>query len=126
MASWKSLAKAALLSDGRIDTSEVEILRKEIFADGKVDKSELEFLADLRRSADSVVKVFTELFLDSVKSHMLQDGVIDDAEAAWLRKEILADGKVDADEIRLLKDLKSQAKSVGSAFEALYKECVPS
>lgn len=124
MASWKSLAKAALLADGRIDTKEVEILRAEVFADGRVDKSELEFLADLRRSATSTVRVFTELFMRAVRSHMLEDGVISDPEARWLRKTIFADKHVDADEVQLLKDLKREAKHCGPQFEQLYRECV--
>src|SRR6185503_6171151 len=98
MADWKKLAKAALLADGRIDTKEVEIIRKEILADGRVDKAELEFLADLRKSATSTVRVFTELFIRAVKSRMLEDGVISDQEAKWLRKTIFADKQVDDDE----------------------------
>ncbi len=124
MANWKNLAKAALLADGRIDTKETEIIRKEVFADDKIDKSELEFLADLRNSAESCVKAFTELFFESVRSHMLADDVISDTEAKWLRKEILADGKVDADEIQLLKDLKAQAKGTSPEFDKLYAEMV--
>ncbi len=124
MADWKKLAKEALLSDGRIDTKETEIVRKAVLADGEVDKSELEFLADLRKSAESCVKLFNDLFVDAVKKHVLADGDISDAEATWLRKTIFADGKVDEDEIRLLKDLKSGAKKTSAGFEALYKECV--
>jgi hypothetical protein len=124
MADWKRIAKAALLSDGRIDTKETEILSREIFADQKVDKAELEFLADLRRSATGAVRAFTELFHRAVVNHMLADGTISDAEAKWLRKAILADGRVDADEIQLLKDLKAGAKSVGEEFTRLFNECV--
>ena len=124
MADWKKLAKAALLADGRIDTKEVEVIRAALLADGRIDKSELEFLADLRKSATSTVKVFTELFLKAVKSHMLEDGVISDPEAKWLRKTILADNEVDADEAQLLKDLKREAKHCGPEFLKLHDECV--
>jgi hypothetical protein len=124
MADWKKLAKDALLSDGRIDTKETELIRKAIFADEKVDRSELEFLADLRKSAESSVKAFTDLFMGAVKKNLLDDGAISDVEAKWLRKAIFADGQVDADEIQLLKDLKTAAKSVSPEFEKLYAECV--
>jgi hypothetical protein len=124
MADWKKLAKDSLLADGRIDTKEVELLRKSIFADGKVDKAELEFLADLRKSATSTVKAFNDLFSKAVKDNVLADGNIDDAEAKWLRKVIFADQKVDADEVQLLKDLKAGAKSTGAEFNKLYGECV--
>jgi uncharacterized tellurite resistance protein B-like protein len=124
MADWKKLAKAALLADGRIDTREVQILRQALFADQHIDKAELEFLADLRKSAQSTVKEFMKLFIDAVKKHMLADGVITDQEAAWLRKTIFADNKVDAEEIQLLKELKQQAKQTSPEFDKLYAECV--
>jgi uncharacterized tellurite resistance protein B-like protein len=124
MADWRKLAKDAILADGRIDQKEVELLRRNIFADDTVDKSELEFLAELRKSATATVRSFTDLFMNSVKKHMLADAVISDAEARWLRKAIFADGTVDADEVQLLKDLKAHAKSVGPEFEALFSECV--
>ncbi|GIW84418.1 MAG: hypothetical protein WHU94_00990 [Thermogemmata sp.] len=124
MADWKKLAKEALLADGKIDTREVEILRRSLFADARIDKSELEFLADLRKSAKSTVKEFMKLFIEAVKNHMLADGVITDTEAAWLRKTIFADKKVDADEIELLKELKRSAKKTSPEFDKLYNECV--
>jgi hypothetical protein len=126
MADWKKLAKAALLADGRIDTKEVEIIRKAMLADGRVDKAELEFLADLKKSATSAVRAFNEMFLRAIKSHMLEDGTITDTEAKWLRKTIFADNQVDADEAQLLKDLKREAKHCGPEFEKLYSECVTS
>jgi hypothetical protein len=124
MADWKKLAKEALLADGKIDTREVEILRRALFADDRIDKSELEFLADLRKSAKSTVKEFMKLFIEAVKNHILADGVITDTEAAWLRKTIFADNKVDADEIQLLKELKQSAKKTSPEFDKLYNECV--
>jgi uncharacterized tellurite resistance protein B-like protein len=124
MADWKKLAKEALLADGKIDTREVEILRRALFADARIDKSELEFLADLRKSAKSTVKEFMKLFIEAVKNHILADGVITDTEAAWLRKTIFADNKVDADEIQLLKELKQSAKKTSPEFDKLYNECV--
>jgi uncharacterized tellurite resistance protein B-like protein len=124
MANWRKLAAAALLADGRIDDTETRIIRKELFADQKIDKEELEFLNELRNKAKKVASGFTKLFLDGVKNHMLADGVIDDAEARWLRKSIFADGKVDADEVKLLKDLKRAAKKVSKEFDKLYNQCV--
>jgi uncharacterized tellurite resistance protein B-like protein len=124
MADWRKLAMAMTLADGRIDSREVTILRQELFADGKIDKSELEFLAALRKHATGTVKSFDDLFVDGVKSFMLADGTVSDAEAKWLRAAILADGKVDEVEKRLLRELKGAAKTVGAEFEKLYAECV--
>src|SRR5262245_65661363 len=123
MADWRKLAKALTLADGRIDTKETDILRRELFADGKIDKSELDFLADLRNTAQSCVGAFTNLFIDAVKSNVLADGNIDDAEANWLRKALFADGKIDDDAKRLLRELKAGAKKTGAGFAQLLKDC---
>jgi hypothetical protein len=126
MADWKKLAKAMTLADGRIDTKEVEILRKELFADKKIDKSELEFLTDLKNDASSCVQAFHDLYIDAVKTNVLADGTISDAEAAWLRKMIFADGKADEHEKKLLTELRSSAKSTSPGFNALCKEVLGS
>jgi len=123
MADWRKLAKTALLADGRIDTKEVNIIRKELFADGRIDKSELEFLFELRKGATSAVQSFIQLLNDAIKSVVLADGTISDKEAAWLKKYIVADGKVDDAEKQLLRELKGSARSVSKEFEALCAQC---
>ncbi len=122
MADWRKLAVALTVADGTIDAKETNILRKELFADGKIDKKEVEFLNDLRNAAKSYVPAFMKLFIDGVKANVLDDGVITDAEARWLRNAIFADGKVDADEKKLLKELRAGAKKVSSGFERLCQE----
>jgi len=122
MAEWKKVAMAFALSDGRIDTKEVNILREQLFADGRIDRSELEFIAELRKRAKSTVKAFDDLFIDTVKANILADGAISDAEVNWLRKHIYADGKVDDVEKRLMEELKSAAKSTVESFTTLYNE----
>lgn len=122
MAEWKKVAMAFALSDGRIDTKEVTILREQLFADGRIDRSELEFIAELRKRAESTVKAFDDLYVDAVKSNILADGSISDAEVNWLRKNIFADGKVDETEKRLMQLLKTEAKAVTGSFNQLYDE----
>ena len=126
MANWRNLAKAALLADGQIDEREVALVRKEFFADGRIDRSELEFLLEARREAASAVPSFQKLLFEAIRSVILTDGVIDAAEAAWLRQWIFADGKVDADEKHWLKELKLLADRVSPEFLALYNECLAS
>jgi uncharacterized tellurite resistance protein B-like protein len=122
MADWRKLSLALTVADGRIDTREVEILRRELFNDGKIDKSELEFLGACRKHAESSVRAFWDLFSQAVKAHMLADGEISDAEAKWLRKNLLADGTLDPAEKQLIKELKAHAKSTGPEFDKLVKE----
>jgi uncharacterized tellurite resistance protein B-like protein len=124
MADWKKLAKALALADGRIDTKETHIIKKEIWADGKLDKSELEFLLDLKKHASSVVGEYNSMLFAALKAAMLADGDISDTEAGWLRKFLYADGKIDDEEKKFLSDLKQNAKSTGPAFEQLYKEAM--
>lgn len=122
MADWRKLAKALALADGRIDTKESNIIRKELWADGKLDRSELEFLLDLKKNAQSVVGEFDKMLHAAIKAAVLADGDIDAREAAWLRKFLYADGRIDDGEKALLRELKSGAKATCPEFEALYKE----
>jgi uncharacterized membrane protein YebE (DUF533 family) len=124
MADWRRLAKALALADGRIDTKETEIIKKELMADGKLDRSEIEWLLDVRRSSSGSVQAFDQFVFAALKPIILADGAIDAKEAAWLRKFIFADGKVDETEKMLLRQLKEGAKTTSPEFDALYKQCI--
>jgi uncharacterized tellurite resistance protein B-like protein len=129
MADWRKVAIAALLADGIVDESEVKVLKKELYADGKIDKKEVEFLIDLRVAAQKKAKgeplssAFENLFFKAVQENVLADGNIQAREVAFLRKAIMADGKVDDSEKSFLKRLKKGAKTTSSAFEKLCEEC---
>ncbi len=126
MAEWRKLAKAAILTDNRIDTQEVELLRDNFFTDEKINLSELDFLQELRNDSKTAVKAFTELFIEAAKSRILADGVIGKSEAKWLRKAIFADENAQVDEVetRLLEELKAEAKETSAEFDELYNECM--
>ncbi len=123
MADLKQL-KANILADGTIDDQEVEVIRRELYADGEIDREEVEFLISLRNEAQSTCPGFEKLFFEALKKNVLADGAIDAEEAAWLRKMLFADGKIDEGEKRFLTDLKKQAKKVGPEFQKLYEECM--
>jgi hypothetical protein len=124
MADWRRLAKAVLLAGGHIDDRKVAILRKELFADKRIDPSELTFLFEAKRGAHKAVPAFGALVNEAVRTAILADGVITIGEVAWLREYIFADGKVDDDEKKLLRELKLLADRVCPEFDALYKECM--
>jgi hypothetical protein len=126
MADWRKLAKDLLLADGRIDERETALVRKELFADGRIDQIELDFLLDLKKSAAAVPASFNQMVFEAIKNNLLADGTLHAGDAAWLRGWIFADGKVDADEKKLLQELKSGAKQVSREFEALYDQCMRS
>ena len=124
MADWKKLLKAVLLADGSVDASETALLRDEIMADAIVDDEEVEFLVTLRNAAKSTSDEFNAFFFEALKRNILADGVVDAGEVARLRKIIFADGIIDANEKAFMKDLKASAKSVAPEFEALLAECL--
>ncbi len=130
MADWRKLALAAILADGKIDDTEVKILRKELFADKKIDDDERDFLIELRNAAQKKAyrgqlrPAFEKLFFEAVENNVLADGVIDAAEAKWLQKLIFADKKVDDGEKKFLERLKKGAKKTSPEFDALYEKCM--
>ena len=122
MADWRRLAKAVLLAGGHIDDRKVAILRKELFADKRIDSSELAFLFEARRGAHKYVPAFQNLLHEAIRTALLTDGEISPAEVAWLRDYILADGKVDDAEKKLLKELKLLADRACPEFKALFRD----
>ena len=120
---WHRLARSLALGDGMISEREALILRREMLSDRVVNRAEVEFLLDLKRSARGVAPAFDHLFRQVLEKVVLRDGAVGDAEALWLRRLLLADNKVSAEEARLLEDLKAKARSVGPEFQALYNDC---
>jgi hypothetical protein len=130
MADWRKVAIAAILADGKIDDDEVKVLRKELYADGKIDKEEVKFLIELRNVAQKKAKGgeinanFEKLFFKAIEDNVLEDGRIDAAEAAWLRKMLYADKKIDDNEKKFLTALKKKATKTSPAFDKLCEECL--
>lgn len=124
MADWRKLALRSLLADGQIDDREVAILRKELFADKRIDRAELDFLLEAKKKARSAVPAFDKLLFEAVRTALLADGKITAEETTWLRAWIMADGKVDDAEKKLLKELKLLADQVCPEFQSLYNEFV--
>jgi uncharacterized tellurite resistance protein B-like protein len=127
---WKKLVVDAILADGKIDETEVKVLKKHLWADGKIDNEEVKFLIELRETAQKKAKAkkeeltaaFTKLFNKAIADNVLKDGKIDATEAKWLREMLFADGKIDAGEWDLVQELNKKAKTKSPEFEALYKE----
>jgi uncharacterized membrane protein YebE (DUF533 family) len=130
MADFRKLSIAALLADGKIDDTEVKVIKKELYADGKIDKKEVEFLIELRNAAQKKAKgaalstAFENLFFKAIQDNVLDNGIISAKETTWLRKMLFADGKIDDNEKKFLKKLKGAATKIAPAFDALYEECM--
>jgi uncharacterized tellurite resistance protein B-like protein len=124
MADWKELLKKVLLADGVIDADETKLLKKEILADGIVDNEEVDFLVELRNLAKDTSPSFDKFFFAALKSNILEDGVVDAREAKRLRAILYADGVIDENEKRFLKQLKKEAKKTAPEFDSLFRECM--
>ncbi len=129
---WQKIAIAAILSDGKIDVSEVKLLRRELWKDGKIDNEEVKFLIELRNAAQKKARAakakvnpkFEQLFFKAIAENVLKDGRIDAREAKWLREMLFADKKIDPGEKKFLAKIKKSAKTTSSEFDKLYQECM--
>jgi len=116
--------KKRVLADGEIDDGEVDLIAGELYADGVISREEVEFLIAVRNEANRVCPAFETLFFAALKQNVLTDGCIDADEAAWLRRMLFADGKVDENERKFLQALHTEARQVSPEFQKLFDDCV--
>jgi hypothetical protein len=114
----------AILANGRVDGPELETLRRQLYARGKIERREADFLAELHKRVQHMTPAFEQFFYQAIKDHILVHGRIDAEEAAWLRRMLLADGKIKDEERKFLHELKGEAKEVSREFETLFAECM--
>jgi hypothetical protein len=131
MADWRKVAIAAFLADGKIDETEVKVLRKELYADGKIDHDELHFLIELRTMAakkakakkEELLPAFDKFFFKAVEDSVLDNDHISEEETKLLRTALFVDGKVNPSELKFLEGLKKKAKeNVHPEFTKFYDE----
>lgn len=108
-----------ILADGKIDRLDVESLTDLLYTDDVVDREEAEFLVVLQRRVERFSPAFEKFFYQSIKRHVLNDGVINAEETAWLRKVILHDGKANERERKLIRELRGEASEVCPEFAEL-------
>jgi hypothetical protein len=115
--------RAEVLMRGRIEGQTVERLRNELYADGKIDRAEADFLVELHKRFERPTGPgWEKFFYQAIKDHVLADGVIDVKETAWLRQWLGHDGRIDANERKLLLQLRGEATHTCPQFEDLCKE----
>lgn len=119
MADWQKLAKELVLIDGAVGEREADILRRAFLSDGAINRTEAEFLIDLRNSAPKAVPRFHTFVFEVVKKMLLADGDLTAAEAAWVERFILRDGRVDDLERAFLRELQAGARRLAPEFAAL-------
>jgi hypothetical protein len=111
-----------ILAHGRVDSRELGVLRRQLYAGGKIERREADFLVNLHKRVQHLTPAFERFFYQAIKDHVLTHGRIDAEEAAWLRRILLADGKIKDEERTLLHELKGEAGQVCREFQALFEE----
>ncbi len=120
--------KSEVLADGKVDADEVQKLSTAIFADGVVDREEADVLFEIndKVSGQANDTGWDDLFIKGVSSHVLSDetspGEIDEGEADYLISKVMADGKVDDLEKKLLVNIKAKATKVHAKLQAKFTE----
>jgi len=121
MADFQKL-KATVLTDGTIDSEEVDLICRELYRESRIDQEVVDFLVDLRNEALWVCPTYERLCFDFVKFHLLADGSLDVEKTAWLRAMLFADRPISARDRQFLRELRDQAEEVSYAFEELCDE----
>jgi len=111
-----------ILTTGKVDGPELERLRQELYAHDKIERPEADFLVELHKRVQHRTPAFEHLFYQAIKEHILVHGRIDAEEAAWLKRMLAADGKIDDRERKFLHELKGEARHVSHEFEVLFGE----
>jgi hypothetical protein len=110
----------AILGNGRVDGPELEALRRQLYASGKIERWEADFLVELHKRVQHRTPAFEHFFYQAIKDHILAHGRIDAEEAAWLRRMLFADGKIEDEERKFLHELKGEARQVSPEFDVLF------
>jgi hypothetical protein len=109
-----------ILKSGKVDGSELDALRLELYAPEKIGRPEADFLVELHKRVQHQTPAFEQFFYQAIKDHVLKHGRIDAEETAWLRRMLFANGKFEDEERKFLHELKGEAKQVCHEFDVLF------
>lgn len=104
-----------IVSDGKIDHHDLDILKSYIAETGKVNSKIANLLFDIKDNVahSKLPANFKDFFVATILSYLLDDettpGEIDEEEAKWLRGKIQKNGKVDAYDMALLNELREKS-----------------
>ncbi len=111
-----------ILAKGKVDSHDLELLRRRLYAGGEVDRPGADFLVGLRKRVQHRTPAFDRFFYRAIKAHVLAAGRIDAEAAAWLRSTLLDGGRIEDEGRKFLHELKGEAGHAGREFEALFAE----
>jgi len=113
--------KMHVYEDGKIDESEINMLRGVVGAEVPAE-DEVRLLLDLNNvlSGSDMAPGFAELMVEATVKFVLDDsGALSDEKLDWLIANITKDGKTDANEMLILKAIGEKANAVPDRFAAL-------
>ena len=125
MADYRKLAIQIIAADGKVDSSELKLLKKALYADGKVSHEEVTFLADLRaallKKAKKASSKFDAFYLKALAESFLGNGVISDDEVVMIGKFVMDDKSIkNSAKTKFLDGLKQKATMLAPDFDKLY------
>jgi hypothetical protein len=118
---------AEILVEGKdllIDNEDVARIRSCLPANGPIPVEDLKILAEMRTEARAACSAFDELFFPALKSYLLADGQISQAEQFLLLRMLYGGGGIDDVERQFLIELRKELKKVTPEFEAIYQEAL--
>ncbi len=113
---------SATLAGGKIDDSEVPLIREHLYQDGRLDLSDVKTLVELYCGATDYCSAFEDLFFSVLEEVFLADGEIQPSEQFYLLKMLYSDRVIRDREKDFLLRLREAAKFTTPEFEALCQE----
>ena len=125
MADYRKLAIQLIAADGKIDGSEIKLLKKSLLSDGKISHEEVTFLADLRaallKKAKKTSAKFDAFYLKSLAESFLGNGVVSAEEVGMIDKYVIGDKSIkNGAKKKFLDGLKKKATMLAPDFDKLY------
>lgn len=108
-----------ILAKGKVDSQDLDSLRRLLHANSPIDRPQADFLVELHKRLQHRTPDFEQFFFQAIKGYLLADGWIDAEHAGWLRRMLYSDGKIGDDERKFLHELKGEVKHVSREFELL-------
>ena len=124
MADFRKLTIDLVAAAGKVDGSEIKVLKKALYADDQIELDEIQFLSELRNAVVKKAKkkathALDKFFLKAIEDHILQDGVVSVEEVSLLQAQVFADKRLVKGGKKLVESLKKKATSVPPELDAL-------
>lgn len=112
----------SILATGRVYGEQLRQVRGQTNDAGKVSRRAADFLVGLRRRVQHRSSAYERFFFQAIKDHALGEGQITADGAAWLRRVLLAGGRIHDEGRKAQRELRGEAAHVSPEFEALCAE----